>query len=263
MKVYLDNNSIMPFLKEVKTKIIEAMETPDLFGNPSCLHQTGTIAKYYIDIAREQFGSSLNKTDNEFIFTSSATESNNTMLKGVFLNDMSRGKHTHIITSTIEHPSIINTCKYLMTKDVEITYIPVDSQGFIDIDKLKQSIKPHTSLISIMYANNEIGTIQPISEIGCIAKEYDIPFHSDASYAFMKTAITPAENNIDFLTVSSHTLGAPQGIGALFYNNDKIHIIDPLLSGCYQENELRDSTEPIIQILAFAEAIKTYDENNK
>lgn len=259
MKVYLDYNSTTPLLGEVIIKIKESLTS---FGNPSSLHQFGVEVKREINIAREKFSSPLNKSPNEFIFTSSATESNNMILKGIFLNNLSKRKKTHIITSTIEHPSIINTCKYLEKKGVEISYIPVDNEGFINIEELKKNIKPETSIISIMYANNEIGTIQPISKIGEIAKEHNIPFHTDAAQAFMKVDIDMKKDNIDFLTVAGHKIGAPKGIGALFFNTNKIHYIDPLLVGGHQENDLRGSTENVIHILAFAEAVYTLHKNH-
>jgi cysteine desulfurase len=254
MKVYLDYNSTTPLLDEVKNRIKESL---DIFGNPSSMHQFGTIARIELEKARDTFASSLNKTKEDFIFTSSATESNNTVLKGIFFHNLSKSKKTHIITSSIEHPSVMKTCKYLESIGAEITYLPVDSEGFTDLDKLKSSIKKDTSLISIMYANNETGTIQPIDEIGKIAKEHNIPFHSDGAQAFMKTNIDVNQSNIDFFTSAGHKIGAPKGIGALFFNHDKIHLIDPFLNGGGHEQGLRASTENIIHILAFAEAIKT------
>jgi cysteine desulfurase len=260
MKAYFDHNSTTPILEDVKEKIRENLY---LFGNPSSIHQYGTEIKRKIDIARKEFASSINKKTNDFFFTSSTTESNNTVLKGILLKNLSTTKKKHIITSSIEHPSIINTCKYLETKGVEITYLPVDSEGIVDIDELRKSIKPHTNLISIMYANNEIGTIQPISEIGKIAKEHQIPFHSDAVQVFMKMDIDMDRDLIDFLTVGGHKIGAPKGIGALFFNNFQIAKIDPLIFGGYQENNLRAGTENTIHILAFAEATKSLKKNHE
>lgn len=252
MKVYLDHNSTTPLLKPVRESIIANTE---YFGNPSSLHTEGAKAKRKIEEARSEFAKSLNKDPNSFIFTSSATESNNSVLKGVWLNSINtKGQAPHIITSTIEHPSIMNTCKYLEEKGAKVTYIPVDNQGFVDTDELRKAITPKTALISIMYANNETGTIQPMKEIIKISNDKGIPLHTDAVQSFMK--IDMITDGIDFITVGGHKLGAPKGIGALFYNPDKIHIIDPLLHGGHQENDLRASTENMIYICAFAEAVK-------
>jgi cysteine desulfurase len=259
MKVYLDNNATTPLLPEVKQKIAETL---DLYANPSSLHQFGKQVKRVIDGARRDFASALNKTSEEFIFTSSGTESNNMVLKGIFLNNLSRGKETHIITSEIEHPSIINTCEYLRSKGAEITYISVDKSGMVNIEKIKQNIKPYTSLISVMYANNETGVLQPVEEIGRIAGEFNIPFHSDAVQAFMKIDVDMDKSNIDFLTLGGHKFGAPKGIGALFYNNNRIHLIDPLLFGGSHENNLRASTENLYYIIAFAEAVKVISKDH-
>jgi cysteine desulfurase len=259
MKVYLDNNATTPLLPEVKQKMAETL---DLYANPSSLHQFGKQVKRLIDGVRKDFSSALNKTSEEFIFTSSGTESNNMVLKGIFLNNLSKGKETHIITSEIEHPSIINTCEYLRSKGAEITYISVDKNGMVNMEKIKQNIKPYTSLISVMYANNETGVLQPVEEIGKIAGEFNIPFHSDAVQAFMKIDVDMDKNNIDFLTLGGHKFGAPKGIGALFYNNNRIHLIDPLLYGGSQENHLRASTENIYYIIAFAEAVKIISKDH-
>lgn len=258
MKVYLDYNSTTPLLDEVKAKIKNSL---DIFGNPSSMHQFGTISRIEMEKARDTFASSLRKTSDDFIFTSSATEANNMVLKGVFFHNTLKNKKTHIITSSIEHPSVMNTCKYLEDLGAEITYLPVDSEGFLLLDKLKPSITQNTSLISVMYANNEIGTIQPVEEIGKIAKEYDIPFHSDGAQAFMKTDIDLDQSNIDFFTVAGHKIGATKGIGALFFNHHKIHLIDPLLHGGGHEQGLRASTENLIQILALTEAVKAIKSN--
>ncbi len=260
MKVYLDNNATTPLLPEVKKKISESM---DLYANPSSLHQFGKKVNRVMSRAREEFASYLNKSTEEFIYTSSGTESNNMILKGIYQNNLSKGKETHIITSEIEHPSIINTCEYLRSKGAEISYITVDNNGVVNTEKIKQSIKPYTSLISVMYANNETGVIQPVAEIGKIAKEFNVPFHSDAVQAFMKIDIDIDKNNIDFLTLGGHKFGAPKGIGALFYNNNKIHLIDPLLLGGHQENGIRASTENLYYILGFTEAVKVISKNHK
>jgi cysteine desulfurase len=260
MDVYLDYNSTTPLLDEVKTSIKESL---NIYGNPSSLHQFGASAKHKIEKARKEFASSINKTSDEYIFTSSATESNNAVLKGIFLNNLSKGNKTHIVTSKIEHPSVLYTCEYLEKLGAKITYIPVDSDGVIDLYELRRAVTFETSLISIIYANNEIGTIQPVEKIGEIAKELNVPFHSDAAQAFMKTDIDMDKSKIDFLTVAGHKIGAPKGIGALFYNNDYIYKLDPLLTGGNQENKLRSSTENNIYIIAFAEAVKSISKNKE
>ncbi|MBT8171648.1 aminotransferase class V-fold PLP-dependent enzyme, partial [Candidatus Bathyarchaeota archaeon] len=206
----MDNGSGMP----IDSRVFEFMK-PYFFqdyGNPSSSHSSGNVSKSAIESSREKLVQFLGAAKSrEIIFTSGGTESNNIAIKGVAIRN--KGKGNHIITSSIEHISVINNCKYLQKKGYEVTYIPVDKQGIVDIKKLNDSIKETTILISIMYANGEIGTVQPIEKIGKLAHKNDIIFHVDAVAAAGKVPINVKEENIDLLSMSSNDLYGPKGVG--------------------------------------------------
>jgi len=231
----------------------------DFFGNPSSLHAFGTKAKDIIENCRNKFAGFINADPKEIIFTSSGTESNNMALKGIaFAN---RHKGNHIIVSSIEHDCILNACKWLETQGFFITYLPVDDTGMIDADDLIKYINKKTILVSVMHANNEIGTIQPVEEIGLICKERNVYFHSDACQSFGKLELDVKKKNFDLLTLNSHKIYGPKGIGVLFIK--KGTDIIPLLHGGGQEFGLRSSTENIPGIVGFVKAIELcYDEMN-
>ena len=244
--IYLDNAAttrmdqrvlevILPFLKEN-------------YGNASSLHRFGTIAKDQIHQSKILISKYLNCQPEEIIFTSSGTEANNFALKGIAFANRSKGNH--IIVSAIEHDSVLNCCKWLETQGFFVSYLPINQKGFVDTDFLKRCINPKTILVSIMHVNNEIGTIQPISEISKICKERNVYFHSDACQSFGKIQID--NSNIDLLTINAHKIYGPKGVGALVVKNGTK--ISPLLHGGGQESGLRSSTENIAGIVGFAKA---------
>jgi cysteine desulfurase len=254
-RIYLDNAATTP----MDDLVLEAM-MPFLkneFGNASSLHSYGTIAKDTLEICRYKIAKHLGASAEEIVFTSSGTESNNWAIKGAaFAN---REKGNHIIVSAIEHDCILNTCKWLETQGFFVTYIPVDKTGLIDVERLEKCINKKTILVSVMHANNEIGTIQPLEEIGKICKEKGTYFHSDACQTFGKLPLNVNKMNIDLLTLNSHKIYGPKGVGALFIR--KGTNIAPLLHGGGQEFGLRSSTENIAGIVGFAKAADLCFEN--
>ncbi len=247
-RIYLDYASTTP----VDPKVLEVISfhQKNVFGNPSSLHSFGQEAKVALEEARDKVANLINANSEEIIFTSSATESNNLALKGVAF----RGEKKHIITSQVEHSCIIETVNWLKKRGYEITFLPVDKEGFINPKKLEESIREDTLLVSIIHANNEIGTIQNIKKIGEICKEKQVLFHTDASQSLGKIPIDVKKTNIDLLTGSSHKMYGPKGVACLYVkNNTKI---EPLLHGGNQEKGLRSSTSNVPLIAGFGEACK-------
>ncbi len=263
--IYLDNNSTTPLHPKVKEKIIEILEQ---YGNPSSAHEFGRKVRYLVEDAREKAARFLNCYPEELIFTASGSEANNTILKssleGCCMFGCSDNKKMHIISTKIEHPSIINTLKCLEKQNVKVTYLPVDQFGLVDPDDVKKAINKNTVLISIMYANNEIGTIQPIEEISKIAKEAEVDFHTDAVQAIGKIKIDLSKLNVDSMSISGHKIYAPKGIGILFKRKDSKPIC-PLIIGGHQEHSMRAGTENTIGIIALGEAFNQlkYEMNDE
>ena len=241
-RIYLDHAATTA----VDHKVVQAMMPyfTQASGNASSLHSFGREAKHALDSARQTIADALNAQTDEIIFTSGGTESNNFALKGI-------GKG-HIITSSIEHPSILKTCRYLNDHGCDVTYLPVDADGMVDPGDVESAINSDTKLISVMHANNEIGTIQPVDEIGAIARDNGIPFHTDAVQSFGKTEIDLQKMNIDILSLSSHKIYGPKGIGALYIRRGVK--IDPLMHGGEHEKGRRAGTENIPGIVGFAKA---------
>jgi len=247
-RIYLDNAATTP----LDPRVLESMMPffSQKFGNASSMHSLGTESKNTLEICRQQISNYVNAGTDEIIFTSSGTESNNMALKGIaFAN---REKGNHIIVSAIEHDCILNTCKWLETQGFYITYLPVDNTGIVDIGKLGKYISHKTIMVSVMHANNEIGTIQPLEEIGKLCKERNVYFHSDACQSFGKMPIDVQKMNLDLLTLNSHKIYGPKGVGALYIR--KGINITPLIHGGGQEFELRSSTENIAGIVGFVKA---------
>jgi len=247
--IYLDYAATTFVLPEV----IEAMKPYffDKFGNPSSIYFIGRETKKAIEEARGEIAGFIGAKPNEIYFTSGGTESNNFALKGVaFANKEKK----HIITTQIEHHAVLEPCKFLQSMGYDITYLPVDRWGLISIQNLKDAITDKTILISVMHANNEIGTIQPIAEIGEIAKENNILFHTDAVQTLANIEIDVNKLNVDLLSASAHKLYGPKGVGFL-YIKDKTKLI-PLLHGGDQENKKRASTHNIAGIVGFAKALE-------
>lgn len=233
---YFDNASTT----KIDSRVLEAMSPylNDFFGNSSSNHQFGKNTKNSIEKARTQVAELINSHDDEIIFTSGSTESINLALKGYVESNFDKGNH--IITVKTEHKAVLSTCEYLETKGLEVSYLDVDHRGLISIDDLNKAIRKDTFLICIMYVNNETGVIQPISEIGSIAKENNIRFFCDGTQAVGKIIVDVEKDNIDMLCLSGHKLNGPKGVGVL-YKRRGIELT-PLLHGGGQENGLRSGT---------------------
>jgi len=254
-KVYMDHAAAMP----VDLRVFEAMKPyfTGNYGNPSSSHSFGASARNALMESREKVARLVGAEKPEgIIFTSGGTESNNLAIKGVAYRNEKKGNH--IITTTIEHISVINICKRLKKQGFEITYVPVDKQGMVDPEKLKDEITDKTILISVMYANGEIGTIQPIREIGKIAQENQIYFHVDAVAAAGKIPINVKEENINLLSISSNDMYGPKGIGALYIK--KGTRIQAVTQGGGQERGLRSGTENIPSIVGMGKAAEIGQE---
>jgi cysteine desulfurase len=212
------------------------------YGNSSSIHAFGREARKAVDTARTNVAKIIGAKDDEIIFTAGGTESDNLAIKGIsYLNkDKRTTKGPHIITSTIEHPGVLETCRHLETQEFQVKYLPVDTDGLINLLDLQKSISKNTFLITIMFANNEIGTIQPIEEIGKIAHEHDIIFHTDAVQAVAKLPIEVKKQHIDLLALSSHKIHGPKGIGALYIRNGIK--VQPIIHGGGHEKGIRSST---------------------
>ena len=247
-KIYLDNASGTP----LHPKVVEAM-MPFLkegFGNPSNLHQFGRITSDAIQASRGQVATLINAKPNEIIFTSNGTEANNFALKGILASHKKKGNH--IITSQIEHFSVLNSLKSIEKSGFEVTYLPVDRDGMVNPDDVKKAIKPTTTMVSVMYANGEIGTIEPIKEIGTITREKGIVFHTDAVAAAGNIPIDVGDVHIDALSMSANQFGGPSGIGAL-YLREGVRIL-PFMEGGVQEGGRRAGTENVIGIVGIGKA---------
>jgi len=247
-RIYLDNAATTC----IDSRVLETMlpYLSEYYGNASSMHSLGSQAKEALDLSRMQVANCIGSQPDEIIFTSGGTEANNMAVKGIaFAN---RHKGNHIIVSAIEHDCVLNACKWLEEQGFYITYLPVDSAGLVDIETLQKLINPKTILISVMFANNEIGTIEPIEEIGKICKQHNVYFHSDACQSFGKIPIDINKINVDLLTVNSHKIYGPKGVGALYVR--KGTNIAPLFHGGGQESGYRSSTENIPGIVGFAKA---------
>jgi cysteine desulfurase len=255
--VYLDYAATTPVDPRVVRAMLPFMS--DKFGNAMSLHSFGQDAKIALEKSRQIIAEFINAQSNEIIFTSSATESNNMALKGIAMANKDKGNQ--IIISSIEHPCIVESAKWLEKQGFEIIKIPVDSCGMINSENIKKAITKKTILVSIIYASNEIGTIQPIQEIGKICREAGVYFHTDAVQSFGKIDIDVKKMNIDLLTASSHKIYGPKGAGLLFVRQGVK--IEPLLHGGGQERGLRGSTVNVPAIVGFAKAVEICKKESK
>lgn len=253
--IYLDNAASTPVHEQVLHEMIPFLQ--DQFGNPSSIHRYGRFAQRAIQNARKQIAHLINSEPNEILLTSGGTESNNTALFGL----AHAAKGNHIVTSSIEHEAILEPCKKLEKEGFEITYIPVDNSGIVNSKDIEKSITPETCLVSIMFANNEVGTIQPIQEISKICHDKQIVFHTDAVQAVGKVKLDVKELGIDMLSISSHKINGPKGVGALYIKKG-IEII-PFIFGGGQENGMRSGTENVASIVGFGKACQLAQENMK
>jgi len=253
--VFLDYASTTPTLPEVKEFCQPFFS--EIFGNPSSIHSFGVKARTAIEESREKIAKFLKVKNNSIIFTGSGTEADNLAIFGVMRKK--KRENPHFITCKIEHSAVYNPAIHLQKKGYEVSILPVSKEGFVEIEQLKQEIRENTVLISIHTANNEIGTIQPIKEIGRIANKNGILFHTDAVQAFGKIPIDIKECNIDLLSASSHKFYSPKG-GGFLYIRDK-SLVEPLMFGGEHEQNLRPSTENVISIAGMGKAISILEED--
>ncbi len=247
-RIYFDNNATTPIHPEVAEFVQPFWK--EFFGNPSSIHWAGREVTGYYERAREQVARLINAEPETIVFSGCGTESDNHAIKGVAYAKRGRGRH--IITTVIEHPGVLNTCKYLEANGYEVTYLPVDRYGRLDTEDVKKAIRNDTILISVMYANNETGTLLPIREIGEVARESGVLFHSDMVQALGKAEIDVHDLNVDLASFSGHKLYAPKGIGALYIREGVD--IDSLIHGGHQEGGRRAGTENMIGIVALGKA---------
>ena len=250
MRVYMDYAATTP----VDPRVFKAMKPyfSKKYGNSVSLHKEGREAKEALEQSRKSIAAMMNAKPNELIFLSSATESTNMALKGIAFANRKKGKH--IVTSKIEHHCVLEPARWLEKQGFEITRLPVDKFGFVDLTQLEKAIRKDTILVSIMHANNEIGTIQDVEKIGKICKEKGVYFHSDAAQSFGKIPIDTKKMNIDLLSISSHKMYGPKGVGGLYIK--KGTKIEPLLHGGGHEFKKRSSTVNVAGIVGFAEATR-------
>jgi cysteine desulfurase len=253
--IYLDHAATT----YVKPEVFEAMKPYfcEHFGNASSIYGIGRESKKAVEEAREKVANAIGAQAKEIYFTGSGSEADNWALKGIAAANKAKGNH--IITTAIEHPAIMNSCKYLEGEGFEVTYLPVDSDGTVSIEQVKQAIKKNTILISVMLANNEIGTIQPIAEIGALAKENGVLFHTDAVQAVGNIPIDVNKMNVDLLSLSGHKFYGPKGIGALYIR--KGVKISSIIHGGQQERGKRASTENVPAIVGLGKAIELATAN--
>lgn len=253
--IYLDYNATTP----VDPGVVEAMlpYLRDHFGNPSSSHLYGTQAQAGVTQARGQVADLLGCAPDEVVFTGGGSESDNLAIKGVAEAYRERGNH--LITSQVEHPAVLNACRYLERHGFQVTYLPVDNHGMVNPDDVAQAITPQTILITIMHANNEVGTIQPIAAIGQIAHEHNVLFHTDAAQSVGKVATRVDELRVDMLTVAGHKLYAPKGVGSLYVRRGVR--LEPLIHGAGHESGQRAGTENVAGIAGLGRACQIAAEN--
>ena len=247
-RIYLDYAATTPTHPDVVQSMLPYFT--DVFGNPSSIHRDGLEARNALDEARARVANLIGARDDEVTFTGGGTEADNSALMGVAF--AKEGKSGHIITSSIEHHAVLETCKFLEKRGFSVTYLPVDKYGLVDPEDVKKAISDRTILISVMHANNEVGTIQPIAEIGRIAKEAGVCFHTDAVQTLGHIPINVNELNVDMLSASAHKLYGPKGVGALYVRKGTRLV--PYLYGGQQERRKRAGTENVPGIVGFAKA---------
>jgi cysteine desulfurase len=248
--IYLDHAATTPMRPEVLEAMLPYFS--DTFGNASSIHTFGQKAKKALEDAREVVADCLGAEAGEIYFTSGGTESDNLAIKGVA--HANRKKGTHLVTSTIEHHAVLNCCSYLENEGYEVAYAPVHRFGILDVEALENAIQPNTVLVTVMLANNETGTLQPVSEIARITGERGVPLHTDAVQAIGKIPVNVDELGVDLLSVSGHKIHAPKGIGALYVRRGTR--IDPLLHGGHHERQVRAGTENVAAIVGLAKAVE-------
>ncbi|MCM3630150.1 cysteine desulfurase [Paenibacillus glycanilyticus] len=257
-KYYFDHAATTPMHPDVAAAMLEVMTGPA--SNPSSMHAFGREAKQKVNKARDLIAAALGCKPSELIFTSGGTESDNAAIIGAAAAMKKQGK-THIITSSAEHHAVIHTCEALAEAGYEVTYLPVDHTGRVSIEELAAAIKPHTGLISIMHGNNEVGTLQPIEEIGGIARANGVLFHVDAVQSFGTIPYRLSELPVDLMSFSAHKINGPQGVGALYLANGTP--FEPIAHGGSQERKRRAGTENVAGITGFAKAVEICVNNRE
>jgi cysteine desulfurase len=258
MKVYMDNNATTM----VDPQVVEAMMPffSEHYGNPNSIHKFGTASHPAISKAIDQVYTAINAADNDdVIFTSCATESNNWVLQSIWVDKILNGDKNHIVTSEIEHPSVLSTCKFLEEQGVKVTYLPVNDQGIVEAHTVKSFITDKTALVSIMWANNETGMIFPIKEIGAICKEKGVLFHTDGVQAVGKIPVDMQSLHVDFMSMSAHKFHGPKGVGALYIRDSQA--LSPLLHGGEHMNGRRSGTINVPYIVGMGKAIELATQN--
>lgn len=255
--IYADNAATTPVKKEVLDEMLPYFS--EHFGNPSAVYPLAQQTKKAVDNARSQVAQALGCSKEEIFFTAGGSESDNWAIKGCALYQKKKYGKNHIITSKIEHHAVLHTAEYLESMGFEVTFLDVDEKGFVSVEDVKNAIKPTTVLVSIMYANNEIGTIEPVSEIGAVCREKGVLFHTDAVQAVGAVKIDVNSQNIDMLSLSGHKFGAPKGIGALYVR--KGVVLDNLIHGGGQEKSKRAGTENTAGIVGLGKAIQLATAN--
>ncbi|MDU0475500.1 cysteine desulfurase [Staphylococcus chromogenes] len=255
MGVYADYAATTP----VKPEVVEAMTNiyQTHYGNPSSIHTQGRDARRFLDEARRTVAQCLNANPNEIIFTSGATESNNTAIKGMAYANISKGKH--LITTKIEHHSVLHVFEFLESQGFEVTYLNVNEEGLVDLDALKEAMRPDTTLVSIMLVNNEVGTVQQVYDIQEILSDYSALFHMDAVQAIGHLPVDVKDLQVDALSLTAHKFGGPKGVGALYVKNGTQ--IQYTQMGGEQETKRRAGTENVAQIVGLATAMKLAENN--
>lgn len=250
MSIYLDHAATTPVHPAVRDVMVPFLEQQ--FGNPSSIHRFGRAVRSSIDEARETVAAGLHCDPRRIVFTSGGTEAINTALIGVATANQDKGKH--IITTAIEHHAVLEACAFLQSIGFKVTYVPVDDTGMVNVQAIDDAVSEETILISVMFGNNEVGTMQPIAEIGAIARKYAIPFHVDAVQAFGIVPIDLQQLPIDLLSVSAHKVNGPKGTGALYMREDMNFV--PHLFGGSQERKRRPGTENVPGIVGFGKAVE-------
>ena len=256
-KIYLDHNATTPLHPEVLEAMLPYFK--EKLGNASSIHGFGREAKVALEDAREKVAEIIGVSSNEIFFTSGGTEADNLAVKGTAFASIKKGKH--IVTSKIEHHAILESCKFLEKEGFEVTYLPVDFQGLVDPEELSKAIRNDTTLVSIMYANNEVGIIQPIEELCKIAKKKGVYFHTDAVQAAGRLPIDVQKLDVDMLSMSGHKIYGPKGVGALFIRKG-VRIM-PLSHGGHHERSRRAGTENVAGIVGFAKALELVDKERE
>ena len=251
-RIYLDYNASTPLAPTVAARMREVME--EAYGNPSSLHWAGAPARGHVERARAQVAELLGCEPPEIVFTSGGSESNNFALKGVFFARARQLETPHIVTTRVEHPAIVEPCAFLTRLGAQVTALPVDGTGRIDPDDLRRALTPNTILVSVMHANNEVGTIMPIEECAAIAREHGVTFHTDAAQSVGKIPTRVDDLGVDLLSIAGHKIHAPKGVGALYIRSGTK--IEPFVHGAGHERGRRAGTESAMLVAALGEACR-------